>query len=115
MHAIPDSDSPGASGGVGAPPDPPNPCSRNRHYGEHIITKIDQIAHMTNILLSLLLIAMNIFNGGQVQLSQYLTTVLPFCLVVFIVSFVIPGIVARILPEKQKRRAMERGFKVDVA
>jgi hypothetical protein len=35
--------------------------------------------------------------------------------VVFIVSFVIPGIVARILPEKQKRRAMERGFKVDVA
>ncbi|GFG11363.1 hypothetical protein IFM61392_06873 [Aspergillus lentulus] len=113
--------SPGASGGAGGPPDPPNPYSWNRRYGEHIITKIDQIAYMTNILLSLSFIAsvygmnLNIFNGGQVELSQYLATALPFCFVVFIVTFVIPGIVVRMLPGKQKRRAMERGFKVDIA
>lgn len=113
--------SPGASGGAGGPPDPPNPYSWNPRYGEHIITKIDQIAYMTNILLSLSFIAsvygmnLNIFNGGQVELSQYLATALPFCLLVFIVTFVIPGIVARMLPGKQKRKATERGFKVDFA
>jgi formate-dependent nitrite reductase membrane component NrfD len=108
MHAIPDSDSPGASGGQGGPPDPLNLYSWNRHYGEHIITKIDPIAYMTNILFSLSFIAsiygmnLNIFNSGQVQLSQYLATAIPFCLGVFIVTFVIPGMVARMLPGKKK-------------
>jgi hypothetical protein len=54
IHAIPDSDSPGASGGAGAPPDPPNPYSWNRHYGEHTITKIDQIAYIPNPALAVL-------------------------------------------------------------
>lgn len=98
-------------GAGGSPPrgngPPPDVTDSNGDYSRHLETRIDQIAYMTNILFSLSLIAsvygMNLstfVDGGQVQLSQYLTTALPFAFVVFIVTFALPGMVKWVMSRR---------------
>jgi len=101
-----DSSGPLKSTRGGDPPsDPPNRNGSNGRFNGHMVTKIDQIAYTTNLLFSLSFITSvygmnlkNFTNGGQVQLSQYLATALPFTFVVFIVTFVLPELVTRMRP-----------------
>lgn len=66
-------------------------------FALHMQRKIDQIAYMTNILLSLSftvgLYGMNLdifVDGGLVGLKKYLSTAIPFAVGIFAVTFVLP-------------------------
>jgi hypothetical protein len=88
------------AGGFGS--GPPPPPTAYEPFAQHIQMKIDQIAYMTNLLLSLSFIAsvygmnLNIFNGGYVELSHYLATAIPFSFVVFVITFIVPVVLPRI-------------------
>jgi hypothetical protein len=92
----------------GSPPlDPP----AYEPFARHIQTKIDQIAYMTNLLLSLSFIAsvygmnLKIFTqGGEVELSRYLATALPFAFGVLVITFVMPAWVSRFTGGKDGSR-----------
>lgn len=86
------------SRGQRGPSDPGSPRkSALEDYANHIQTKVDQIAYVTNILLSLSLIAtiygmnLDIFvEGGLVHVKDYLVTALPFAFGIFLVTFGLP-------------------------
>ncbi|KAL9612060.1 MAG: hypothetical protein Q9167_003320 [Letrouitia subvulpina] len=89
--------------GQGGPPQPGSPGkSTLEPFARHIQTKIDQIAYITNILLSLSLIAtiygmnLDVFvDGGLLRVKDYLVTALPFAFGIFLVTFGLPALVSR--------------------
>lgn len=95
---------PGGTNSAGGPMPPGNPPGDGGYdnFARHIKFKVDQIAYMTNILFSLSLIAtiygmnLDIFtDGGKVRLAKFLVTALPFCFMVFFVTFIVPEIFTR--------------------
>jgi hypothetical protein len=108
--------SPGFSGSSPPPRSDPPPGRSGSYlpFAEHIQTKIDQIAYMTNLLFSLSFIAsvygmnLDIFsNGGLVPLSHFLGTAIPFSFLVFVITFFMPAGLSKILGSKNglRRRA----------
>ncbi|KAK3177883.1 hypothetical protein OEA41_000015 [Lepraria neglecta] len=77
--------------------EPPGSGPPHESFQNHIRQRIDQIAYVTNLLLSLSFIAtlygMNadlFVTGGLVKLKDYLITALPFACGVFLFTFVMP-------------------------
>jgi hypothetical protein len=77
--------------------EPPGSDPSHESFQNHIRQRIDQIAYVTNLLLSFSLIAtlygMNVdvfVTDGLVKLKDYLVTALPFACGVFLFTFVIP-------------------------
>ncbi|KAI9822227.1 MAG: hypothetical protein M1832_003050 [Thelocarpon impressellum] len=108
------------SDGQGPPsgPDPPG-VSLYEPFARHIQTKIDQIAYVTNDLLSLTLIAtiygmnLDIFvDGGLSDLKKYLVTALPFAAGIFFLTFYLPTF--RLSTFRLKSSPTRRGRNVNV-
>jgi hypothetical protein len=97
--------------------EPPGSGPPHESFQDHIRQRIDQIAYVTNLLLSLSLIAtlygMNadmFVTGGLVKLKDYLVTALPFACGVFLFTFVMPIAKLRYIvmnPNKLRRWKVE--------